>query len=265
MTTLRVVLAFAAKDFRLARSYRFAFVASVGTVFWTLVTFRFISELVRPGFTGTSANYFGFVVVGIALASVMQSSATAASGAARQDQLQGTLEILVTQPVSKAALGLGWCAYPTLQALVTGVLTLLLSVPLGFRLPDPDFSTAAVVLLFSALVFTSMGLLGAAVVLALQQGGQVINLVLAAMGFLGGALFPVEVLPGWLQTISRLSPLTYALQALRGAVLDGRDVIALRGDLLVLLAFATVLLPLSVLALTQSFNYAQARGTLGRY
>jgi ABC-2 type transport system permease protein len=148
---------------------------------------------------------------------------------------------------------------------VTGVLTLLLSVPLGFRLPDPDFGTAAVVLLFSALVFTSMGLLGAAVVLALQQGGQVINLVLAAMGFLGGALFPVDVLPGWLQTISRLSPLTYALQALRGAVLDGLDVVALRGDLLVLLAFAAVLLPLSVLALTQSFNYAQARGTLGRY
>ncbi len=265
MKSFRVVIAFADKDFRLARSYRFAFVASVGTVFWTLLTFRFISELVRPGFAGNNTNYFGFVVVGIALASVLQSSAAAAGGAARQDQLQGTLEVLVTQPVSKAALGLGWCAYPTLQALVIGVLTLLVSVPLGFRLPNPDFPAAVVVLALSALVFTSIGLLGASIVLALQQGGQVINLFLAALGFLAGALFPIEVLPGWLQAVSWLSPLTYALRALRAAMLDGRDVIAVRGDLLALTAFAAVLLPLSIAALSQAFNYARARGTLGRY
>lgn len=265
MKTMRVVLAFADKDFRLARSYRFAFFASLGTIFWTLLTFRFISELVRPSFNTNDADYFGFVVVGIALASVLQSSATAASGAARQDQLQGTLEVLVTQPVSKTALGLGWCAYPTMQALVSGVLTLLISVPLGFHLPNPDFGAAILVLALSALVFTSVGLLGAAIVLALQQGSQVINLVLSSMGFLAGALFPVEVMPGWLQALARLSPLTYSLRALRGAILSGRDVVALRVDLLLLAGFAAVLLPLSVLALTQSFNYARARGTLGRY
>src|SRR5512142_1753328 len=107
MTTLKAVLAVAAKDFRIARSYRLGFALTIFGFFWSLVSFRFLSKLVNVGqFAGDPTSYFRFVVVRVVLTSVLHAAASSAANAARSDQVQGTLEYLATQPVSRLALGL---------------------------------------------------------------------------------------------------------------------------------------------------------------
>jgi ABC-2 type transport system permease protein len=75
-------------------------------------------------------------------------------------------------------------------------------------------------------------------------------------------LFPVSILPPWLQMVARLNPVTYAMDAMRGALLDGASILALAHPLLLLLAFAVVLLPSSVLVFSWALRRTKITGTL---
>lgn len=263
---LALVWAFLRKDFRVAWSYRLTFVTSIGVTFYGLVIFHFVAKLVGSSQSvGGPDEYFRFVVVGLALSGVLRASAVAAAANARRDQIEGTLEILATQPIRPVVLGLGWSAWPLLEAVVDGVITLIVAVPLGFAHVSPDFLSATLVLVLSALVFVGLGFLGAASVLVIQQAGQATGILVAGLTLISGAIFPVSVLPGWLQTLSALSPLTYALRALRAAVIGGAGPVRIGSELLTLAGFAVVLLPLGGLALSLAIAVARRRGTLHRF
>jgi ABC-2 type transport system permease protein len=82
---------------------------------------------------------------------------------------------------------------------------------------------------------------------------------------ISGTLFPITVFPPWLQVVAHLSPLTYALDALRSAVLADQPTTSYLVDIAVLVGFAVVLVPLSAMVLEQSFRIAQRRGTLSTF
>lgn len=263
--SLDIARTFARKDFRIARSYRFAFIVGILATAYGLVSFRFVSKVVgQGGPAGTPDEYFSFVVVGLALAGVLRASTASVGQNTRRDQVEGTLEILATQPVSTFALGLAWSAWPVLEALFDGVVTLALAIPLGFDV-SPNWPALVCALVLSAAVFLSIGFVGAAAVLAYQQGNQVAGFAVVVMTIVSGAVFPTSVLPGWLHPLTVISPLTYSLKAMRGAIVDGQSIAAVGGDLLVLLGFAVVLLPLSVAVLNAAFAFARRRGSLARF
>src|SRR5271155_4034565 len=131
MSVLRVVLAVAKKDFRTAISYRVGFISSVVASFWGLIAFRFVSKLVNTGqFAGNSLAYFRFTVVGLLFASVLQPTAIGTSTSARNEQVQGTLEYMASQPVNRIYLGLSWSAYGLVQSLAVASVVLLLTIPI---------------------------------------------------------------------------------------------------------------------------------------
>jgi len=70
------------------------------------------------------------------------------------------------------------------------------------------------------------------------------------------------VLPEWLRIIARLNPVTYALEAMRSALLDGANVLAIARPLLMLFLFALVLLPTSMLAFSWALRRTKINGTL---
>ena len=82
---------------------------------------------------------------------------------------------------------------------------------------------------------------------------------------ISGEFFPVTIVPGWLQAGAAWNPLTYALSAMRGALLEGQPPSALAGDLGRLALFAAVLIPLSMAAFSASLTAARRRGSLGQY
>jgi len=72
----------------------------------------------------------------------------------------------------------------------------------------------------------------------------------------------VSILPGWLQFIARLNPVTYALDGMRTALLGNAGFSALLHPLAVLLGFAVVLLPVSMLIFSWSLRRTKINGTL---
>jgi ABC-2 type transport system permease protein len=266
VTVLRIVAAVAKKDFRTAISYRVGFISAVIASFWGLVAFRFVSKLVNSGqFAGDTVAYFRYTVVGLLFASILEPTAVGTSTSARNEQVQGTLEYMASQPVRRIYLGLSWSAYGLIQSMAIAVVVLLLTIPIGFSVSDVNVPVVVAVIVLSILVFAAVGNLGAALVIVVQQGTVIVAGGLSIIGVISGTLFPISELPGWLQVFSHLSPLTYALGALRSATLANQPHTSYVTDLLVLFGFAVVLLPVSAWVLERSFRVSQRRGTLSTF
>jgi ABC-2 type transport system permease protein len=266
MSVFRIVLAVAKKDFRTAISYRVGFISSVIATFWGLIAFRFVSKLVNSGqFTGSTVAYFRYAVVGLLFASILQPTAVGTSVSARNEQVQGTLEYIASQPVRRIFLGLSWSAYTLLQSVVIAAVVLCLTIPIGFSVTHVNVPVVVAVVILSILVFAAVGNFGAALVIVVQQGGAIVAGFLSIVGVVSGTLFPITEMPSWLQFFSHLSPLTYALEALRSATLADQPYTSYSRDLLVLVGFAVVLLPLSAWVLERAFRVAQRRGTLSTF
>jgi ABC-2 type transport system permease protein len=77
--------------------------------------------------------------------------------------------------------------------------------------------------------------------------------------------YPVSVLPGWLRFISRLLPITWSLEGIRGALLKGESFSALWQEFLALAIIASVLVPLGLAFFRLSVHYARKTGTLVKY
>jgi ABC-2 type transport system permease protein len=266
MSVVRIVAAMAQKDFRTAISYRVGFATSVIAAFWGLFAFRFVSRLVNSGqFSGNSASYFRYTVVGLLFASILEPTAVGTSMSARNEQVQGTLEYMASQPVRRIYLGLSWSAYGLLQSLAVAVVVLLLTIPIGFRASHVNAPVIVAVIILTVVIFAAVGNFGAAVVIVIQQGVPLVAGVLSIIGVISGTLFPISEFPAWLQTVAHLSPLTYALDALRSALLSDQPSTSYVWDLVILLGFAVVLLPLSAWTLERAFRTAQRRGTLSTF
>jgi ABC-2 type transport system permease protein len=266
VTVFRMIFAVARKDFRTAISYRVGFLAGIIASLWGLIAFRFVSKLVNTGqFANNSESYFRYAVVGLLFASILEPPAIGTSSAARSEQVQGTLEYMASQPIRRIFLGFSWVAYNFLQSAFIALVVLLLTIPIGFKLTDPNIPVIIAVIVLSVAVFAAIGNVGAALVIIFQQGGTVVAGFLSIIGVLSGTLFPITELPHWLRTLADLSPLTYALEAIRSATLAGQPHTSYAKDLLVLGVFAVVLLPLSAWLLEGSFKIAQRQGSLSTF
>jgi len=125
--------------------------------------------------------------------------------------------------------------------------------------------TAAVALPPTLALFAAIGAISAAFIVLSKRGDPFTPMITQTTNFLAGALFPIAVLPVFLQGVAHLLPMFYALQVLRGGLINGESVADVSGDLLILLAFAVVLLPLSLHMLKRALRVARVTGTLSSY
>lgn len=266
MSVAGTAVLFAGRDLRIARSYRFPFIMTILGTVMSLITFRFIAELVGDASAiKATGDYFAFVVVGMVMAQVLERTLSGPGGSVRQEQVQGTLEVLATKPMSIASLAAGWSGYPIMESLVSAVAMMAIAVPLGFTARDPNLLVAIPTIVIAAVVFSAIGLLAAAFVLVFQQAGAITRWLSAGLALISGVFFPITLFPRAVQLLAEASPLTHALRALRGTLLEGAGIEAVAGSLLTLVATGLVLLPVAIAAVGVALGRARQRGTLGTY
>jgi ABC-2 type transport system permease protein len=99
-----------------------------------------------------------------------------------------------------------------------------------------------VVILGSAL-FATFSLIIACLVKTRERFMGIGQLLTMPLFFASNAIYPISIMPGWLQVISRVNPLTYEVDALRGLmVMGGVSVYGLAFDVGFLLAAITILI-----------------------
>jgi ABC-2 type transport system permease protein len=140
------------------------------------------------------------------------------------DREFGFLREMLVAPVPRSAILAGKClgggAIATLQALILVALAGLVGVPY-----NPVMIIALLALLFlTALSMTAFGLMISARIKKFQAVMPIVQLVLTPMMFLSGSLFPLAGLPTWLAVLTRINPLTYAVEPMRHVVFAHLDV-----------------------------------------
>jgi ABC-2 type transport system permease protein len=261
-----VAAAFARRDFSITRSYRLPFVLDIFYGVLQFATYFFISKTfsdVGASDLGGAPDYFSFAAIGIVLSLVVAAASDGIATRVREEQLSGSLEALMAQPLGSAQLCLGLTAFPFAYALARAAVYLLIAgVAMDLDLGTISWAGVLVVLVTSAAALSALGILAGAVVLVWKRGATVAAMLIYAMTLLGGSVFPVSELPNWLDRISTLVPLRYAYHGLRNAVFLGNGWIE---DALALAAFAIVGLPLALLVFRRALHVARRSGSLGQY
>jgi ABC-2 type transport system permease protein len=128
-----------------------------------------------------------------------------------------------------------------------------------------NWAGALLVLMLTTITFSSLGVISAAFTMVFKRGDPV-HLFVGGISFLlGGVIFPVSEMPGWLQAVARLLPITHGLDGMRALLLQGRPLGAVGTQLLILTLFVALSLPLSLLCFQKAVNIARRDGTLLHY
>ena len=151
------------------------------------------------------------------------------------------------------------------NALSNATITILIgTIVFGAKL-SPNIIAAGVIILLMVVTIACLGIMAAGIVLVVKQGNP-IDFVFNALSLIfSGVIFPYSVLPAALQLVSKALPLTYALHALRLALLQRYTVGVLMPQIKTLTCFALFLLPLSALTLRWGYNRARREGSLAQY
>ena len=146
-----------------------------------------------------------------------------------EDRREGFLLSVMAAPSPRAGLVIGKILGGTTQAMVPGVLFLLLSPLAGYGLRIGSAFVATGVLFLIALALTSVGFAIAWWMDSTQGFHAVLNLVFIPAWFLSGAMFPAPGASTWLRDIMRVNPMTYEVEALRGSLLGAASAETLNG------------------------------------
>ena len=267
--SMSVLGAFVRRDWAIDLSYRAPFALRAVSLLLTLALFYYLGEVVdNSAFEdqqGIDSGYFGYVAIGLATFTVIQTSLISFSRKLREEQTTGTFEALMTTPASPSAIILSSAVYEIVRATIDGLLILLAAVVLfGLELDtSPDGVAIALVTLVAALgLFASLGVAVAALTVLFKRTTALLGLIMSAIALLSGVYFPIDVLPSWMQTIADVIPFTWTLDLLRAALLGG-DVDVAR--LLGLIASVLVLLPLAIWFFGWTLRRARRTGTLALY
>jgi len=182
------------------------------------------------------------------------------------ERWEGTIEHTLMAPVPRSLHLIGMAIFGVLHAIVRTLLIFAIAVPFfTVELGQADWFSAAVVLAVGSVSVAGLGILaGVLPLLYPERGTQMSFMIQAALLLVSGVYYSVDVLPAWLRVFAYISPATYILDGIRGAVIDGQGVADIQGALWTLLLFGVLLVPGSIAVFAVAERWAKKTGRLKR-
>ncbi|HEX6469641.1 MAG TPA: ABC transporter permease [Streptosporangiaceae bacterium] len=191
-------------------------------VLWLLVMGTGLSNLMRSG-NGGNVDLKTFIFPGVCAMSVM-FTAMFSAGSIVWDREFGFLREMLVAPVSRSAIVIGKCFGGAFVATCQGVVIVALAGLAGVPYDPVLLLTLIGEMFLGAFALTGFGVMMAARIKSMQSFFAMMQMAMMPMMFLSGALYPLSGLPVWLSVLTRLNPLTYAVDPLRHAVFSHLDV-----------------------------------------
>jgi len=158
------------------------------------------------------------------------------------DRDTGILQKLLVTPTPRIALVWGKMISAGLRGLTMAVVVVIFALILGVKLNISILSILGIILIvmLGAAVFTGLSMIIASIVKTRERFmgiGQVITLPLF---FASNAIYPISIMPGWMQVVANINPLSYMVNGLRVLMLTNTTT-GIGFDLLVLVVTALVM------------------------
>jgi ABC-2 type transport system permease protein len=222
----------------LARQPWWIAITLVQPIIWLLLfgaVFKSTAEI--PGFQADS--YVDYLTPGIVVMTAAFAGGWAGMGVI-EDLNRGVIDRFLVSPVARQALVSGRLVQLAIVSLIQSLIVIVLGLLVGARFPG-GLTGLVVLVACSALLGASLGALSNGMALLARKEETVIaasNFVLLPLTFLSSAFMQRDLMPGWIQTISRYNPVEWTAQAGREALTAQPDwgLVLSRMGLLVALA-----------------------------
>ncbi|MBA2715064.1 MAG: ABC transporter permease [Rubrobacteraceae bacterium] len=211
-------------------------------------------------------GYMTFLLIGALIWSYLSMIFDILSETVQWERWEGTIEYTFMSPTSRVTHLLGMGVY----AIVYGIIRTALVLGVAMLAFDLDLSNANYLAALIVLAVCSISLVGFGVVAAVmpllspEKGQQVTYIVSALLLLVSGVYYPVNVLPGWMQSLATVSPVTYGLRGSRAALRHGAGIAQLWDTIWPLLIMGVVFVPLGLYIFHLGELYAKRTGKLKR-
>jgi len=191
-------------------------------------------------------SYFDFIAPGIMAMTVMMSVMTGLPAAISQEREVGTLDGMMVAPINRLAVILGKTLAQMARGILQGVLILVLAVTLFGVTVHGNILLVFALLLLGVFSFVGLGVVLTSFAKDQETAVMMMTTIMFPMMFLSGVFFPIEQMPWFMQSISKVLPLTYVADALRKVMVLGADIPALTTELSVLITFGVIMTAIAV-------------------
>ncbi len=176
-----------------------------------------LSQVISPGVKGI--DYRTFMFPGVLAMAVMFTAIFSAVSIV-WDREFGFLREMLVAPVSRSAIVIGKCVGGATVATLQGVVILCLAGLVHVPYAPSLIAKLVVELLLLAFTMTALGLMVSVRVQAVQSFMPVMQMFVMPLFFLSGAMFPLRNLPAWMEILTRIDPLTYAVDPMRRTIFN---------------------------------------------
>ena len=182
------------------------------------------------------------------------------------ERWEGTIEYTLMAPIQRITHMLGQTVFAVIYSLVhTAVILGATLLFFDIRLDNANLWGGLVMLIVGSVSFIGISIVGSVLPLLFpERGSQMTHVIIALLLLVSGVYYPVEVLPEWMQTLSKLSPATYVLDGVRATLLDGAATRDLWPYVWPLLIIGVVTIPAGLAVFRWAENYAKRTGKLHR-
>ena len=209
-------------------SYRALFAFLHPAVFVPTMVVVPIFQILLFAYIGRSAGVADdeFYVIGNAVHNASLPCIWAMVHAISGERFANTLGYILASPAPRVPLFLGRAVPVVANGFVVAIFALVVGgAILGVTFSVGTLAPVAVVVAVAAFACTGVGLVNAALGLVIRDVGILNNLLFGFLLVFTGANVPIDLLPGWIRTISQGLPLTHGIAAARelaaGATLAG--------------------------------------------
>jgi len=194
--------------------------------------------------SSTNLTNVAYLVPSILAMALMQLGIFAAIPLVQQRE-KGILKRIGATPLARWKLVASNILLRLMVAAIDGVLIIGIGIALfNVQIVGSVLAMAGLILL-GAGAFLAIGFLLASFLKTEEQATGVVQVIQMPMMFLSGIFFSFDFMPGWLQSVARLLPLTYLGDALRQVMVNGTQVAPLGVDLAILTGWLVVCLTIS--------------------
>ena len=156
----------------------------------------------------------------------------------------GIVHKFLASPTPRAALVLGKALSAGVRGLTQAVIIYVLALLLGVKMNWNPLALLGVLfaVILGAAFFSTLSLIIACIVKTRERFMGIGQVLTMPLFFASNAIYPISIMPDWLQVISHANPLTYEVDALRALmVVGGASAYGIGLDLGILLAATTLL------------------------
>jgi ABC-2 type transport system permease protein len=208
-----------------------------------LVVFGEVFSKIHAIPTG-SLSYLQFLTPGILAQSVLFIAIFYGIASIREREL-GIITKFLVSPTPRVVLVGGRALSASARGLSQALIVYLLALALGVGLNLTPLSVLGVFLavVLGSAVFSTLSMIIASLVKTQERFLGIGQLLTMPLFFASNAIYPISIMPTWLQVVAYANPLTYLVDALRSLMVPGApSPFPLAGDFVVLLAAALVLI-----------------------